>query len=102
MSVNGTYQFGVTNSWRVSRVLQTYDNVAHIPPPPDEEYFLMTIFGFLVVGLFPREDFAGIQAVTSFGFVVKSLLSSSLRRLWRIMPVQPHAYGRPRVRLASR
>jgi len=52
MSVNGTYQFGITNSWGVSGVFQTYDNVAHIPPPPDEEYFLMTFFGFLVVGLY--------------------------------------------------
>jgi hypothetical protein len=52
MSVNGTYQFGITNSWGVSSVFQTYDNVAHIPPPPDEEYFLMTFFGFLVVGLY--------------------------------------------------
>jgi hypothetical protein len=52
MSVNGTYQFGITNSWGVSSVFQTYDNVAHIPPPPDEEYFLMTFFGFLIVGLY--------------------------------------------------
>jgi hypothetical protein len=52
MSVNGTYQFGITNSWGVSSVFQTYDNVAHIPPPPNEEYFLMTFFGFLVVGLY--------------------------------------------------
>ena len=52
MSVNGTYQFGIANSWGVSSVFQTYDNVAHIPPPPDEEYFLMTFFGFLVVGLY--------------------------------------------------
>jgi len=52
MSVNGTYQFGITNSCGVSSVLQTYDNVAHIPQPPDEEYFLMTFFGFLVVGLY--------------------------------------------------
>jgi len=52
MTVNGTYQFGITNSWGVSSVFQTYDNVAHIPPPPDEEYFLMTFFGFLVVGLY--------------------------------------------------
>ena len=27
-------------------------NVAYIPPPPGEEYFLMTIFGFLVVGVY--------------------------------------------------
>ena len=27
-------------------------NVAHIPPPTDEEYFLMTFFGFLVVGVY--------------------------------------------------
>jgi hypothetical protein len=52
MSANGTYQFGFTNSWGVSSVFQTYDNVPHIPPPPDEEYFLMTFFGFLVVGLY--------------------------------------------------
>jgi len=52
MSVNGTYQFGITNSWGVSSVFQTYDNLAHVPPPPDEEYFLMTFFGFLVVGLY--------------------------------------------------
>jgi hypothetical protein len=52
MSVNGTYQFGITNSWGVSSVFQTYDNVAHIPPPPGQEYFLMTFFGFLVVGLY--------------------------------------------------
>ncbi|MGA2199916.1 MAG: hypothetical protein ABSG45_08265, partial [Nitrososphaerales archaeon] len=52
MSVNGTYQFGITNSWGVSSVFRTYDNVARIPPPPDEEYFLMTFFGFLVVGLY--------------------------------------------------
>jgi hypothetical protein len=36
MSVNGTYQFGITNSWGVSSVFQTYDNVAHIPPPPND------------------------------------------------------------------
>ena len=52
MSVNGAYQFGITNSWGVSSVFQTYDNVAHIPAPPDEEYFLMTFFGFLVAGLY--------------------------------------------------
>jgi hypothetical protein len=52
ITVNGTYQFGITNSWGVSSVFQTYDNVAHIPPPPDEEYFLMTFFGFLVVGIY--------------------------------------------------
>jgi hypothetical protein len=52
MSVNGTYQFGITDSWGLSSVFQTYDNVAHIPPTPDEEYFLMTFFGFLVVGLY--------------------------------------------------
>jgi hypothetical protein len=52
MSVNGTYQFGITNSWGVSSVFQSYDNVAHIPPPPDEDYFLMTFFGFLVVGFY--------------------------------------------------
>ena len=52
MSVNGTYQFGITSSWGVSSVFQTYDNLVHIPPPPDEEYFLMTFFGFLIVGLY--------------------------------------------------
>jgi hypothetical protein len=52
MSVNGSYQFGITNSWGVSSVITTYDNVAHIPPPPNEEFFLMTFFGFLVVGLY--------------------------------------------------
>jgi hypothetical protein len=52
MSVNGTYQFGITNSWGVSSVLQTYGNVAHIPQPPNEEYLLMAFFGFLVVGLY--------------------------------------------------
>ncbi len=52
MSVNGTYQFGITNSWGVSSVFQTYDNIVHIPPPPNEEYFLLTFFGFLVVGLY--------------------------------------------------
>jgi len=52
MNVNGTYQFRITNSWGVSSVLQTYDSVAHIPPPRDEEYFLMTFFGFLVIGLY--------------------------------------------------
>jgi len=52
MTVNGTYQFWITNSWGVSSVFQTYHNVAHIPPPPDEEYLLMTFFGFLVIGLY--------------------------------------------------
>jgi hypothetical protein len=52
MSVNGTYQFGITDSWGVSSVVSSYDNVVHIPPPPNEEYFLMTFFGFLVVGLY--------------------------------------------------
>jgi len=53
MSVNGTYQFGITNSWGVSSVFQTYDNVAHLlPPPPDEEHFLTTSFGFLIIGLY--------------------------------------------------
>lgn len=51
MSVNGTYQFGITNSWGVSSVFQTYDNVVHLPSPPDEEYFLLTFFGFLIIGL---------------------------------------------------
>lgn len=52
MSINGTYTFGITNSWGVSSVFQTYENVARIPPAPNEEYFLMTFFGFLVVGLY--------------------------------------------------
>ena len=26
-----TSQFGITNSWGVSSVLQTYDNLAHVP-----------------------------------------------------------------------
>jgi len=47
-----TYQFGISNSWGVTSVFQTYNSVVHIPPPPDEEYFLMTFFGFLVVGLY--------------------------------------------------
>lgn len=52
MSVNGTYVFGITNSWGVSSVFQTYDNVVHLPPPPNEEYFLMAFLGFLLVGLY--------------------------------------------------
>jgi hypothetical protein len=52
MSANGTYQFGMTNSWGVSSVFQTYDNVAHLPPSPNEEYFLMTFFGVLVAGIY--------------------------------------------------
>jgi hypothetical protein len=52
MSVNGTYQFGIANSWGVNSVFQTYNNVAHVPPPPNEEYFLLTFFGFLVFGLY--------------------------------------------------
>jgi hypothetical protein len=52
MSVNGTYRFGITNSWGVSSIFQAYDNVVHLPPPPNEEYFLITFFGFLVVGLY--------------------------------------------------
>ena len=52
MSVNGTYQFGITNSWGVSSVFQTYNNIAHLPSPPNEEYFLMTFFGFLVAGIY--------------------------------------------------
>ncbi|MGA2663421.1 MAG: hypothetical protein ABSF83_00550 [Nitrososphaerales archaeon] len=35
----------------MSSVFQTYDNVAHIPRPPDEEYLLMTFFGFLIIAL---------------------------------------------------
>jgi hypothetical protein len=52
MTANGTYLFGITNSWGVSSVFQTYHNVVRIPPPPNEEYFPMTIFGFLVVGVY--------------------------------------------------
>lgn len=52
MSVNGTYQFGLTNSWGVSSVFQTYANILQLPPPPSTEYFLMTLFGFLLVGLY--------------------------------------------------
>ena len=52
MSVNGTYQFGITNSWGVTSVFQTYANKVHVPPPPDLEYFLMTFFGFFLVGLY--------------------------------------------------
>ena len=36
----------------MSSVFQMYDNVVHLPPPPNEEYFLMTFFGFLMVGLY--------------------------------------------------
>jgi hypothetical protein len=32
--------------------LPNHDKTAHAPPPPDEEYFLMTFFGFLVLGLY--------------------------------------------------
>jgi hypothetical protein len=28
------------------------NNVAHIPPPPDKKYSLITFFGFLVVVLY--------------------------------------------------
>ncbi len=59
MSMNGTYQFGITNSWGVSSVFQTYDNVVHTPPPPDEEYILMTFFGFLVAGVYFLGKIAG-------------------------------------------
>jgi hypothetical protein len=52
MSLNGTYQFGMTNSWGISSVFSTYSNFVQIPPPPNEEYFLMTFFGFLVVGTY--------------------------------------------------
>jgi hypothetical protein len=52
MSVNGTCKFGITNSWGVSSIIATYDNVSRIPPSPNEEYFLMTFFGLLVVGLY--------------------------------------------------
>jgi hypothetical protein len=52
MSVNGTYQFGITNSWGVSSVFEAYNDVVRLPPPPNEDYFLMTFFGFLVIGLY--------------------------------------------------
>ena len=52
MTVNGTYRFGVTNSWGVSSVFQAYDNVVHLLPPPNEGYFLVTFFRFLIVGLY--------------------------------------------------
>ena len=52
MSVNGTYQFGIKNSWGVSSIFQTYSNITRIPPPPNEEYFLVIFFGFLIVGLY--------------------------------------------------
>jgi hypothetical protein len=52
MSINGTYSFGITNSWGVSSVFQTYDNVVHLSPPPNEEYFLIAFLGFLLVGLY--------------------------------------------------
>jgi hypothetical protein len=55
----------------VSSVFQTYDNVAHIPPPPDEEYFLMTFFGFLVVGPCSREGFARAEAVAPDDRIVR-------------------------------
>jgi hypothetical protein len=50
--VNGTYQFGITNSWGVSSVFQAYNSASHLPPLPDEQYFLMTFLGFLVVGVY--------------------------------------------------
>jgi hypothetical protein len=43
----------------VSSVFQTCDNVAHKPPPPNEEYFLMTFFGFLVAGVYFLGKIAG-------------------------------------------
>jgi hypothetical protein len=52
MSANGTYTFGITNSWGVSSVFQTYDNAVQLPPLPSQTYFLMTFFGFLLVGLY--------------------------------------------------
>ncbi len=86
MSVNGTYQFGITNSWGVSSVFQTYDNVAHIPPPPDEEYFLMTFFGFLVVGLYFLGEIAkhtdAFQALT---FVTRKSFTLALNRGPRVL-----------------
>jgi len=39
MSVNGTYQSGISNSWGVSSVFQTYDNIAHIPPLAERGVF---------------------------------------------------------------
>ncbi len=52
MSVNGAHQFGIANSWGASSVFQTYGNVAQIFPPPNEDYFPMTFFGFLMIGLY--------------------------------------------------
>jgi hypothetical protein len=43
---------GYPTPGELAGVLQTYDNVAHMPPPPNEEYFLMTFFGFLMEGLY--------------------------------------------------
>jgi hypothetical protein len=51
-SANGTYQLGITNSWGISSIVQSHISVVQKPSPPNEEYFLMTFFGFLVVGLF--------------------------------------------------
>lgn len=67
MSVNGTYEFGITNSWGISSMFQTYDNIMHLPPPSNEEYFLMTFFGFLLVGLYflgkiARRDYKSNQS----------------------------------------
>jgi hypothetical protein len=36
----------------VSSVFRTYDNTTHTPAPSNEGYFLMTFFGFLMVGLY--------------------------------------------------
>ena len=74
MSVNGTYVFGIKNSWGVSSVFQTYDNVVHLPPPPNEEYFLMTFLGFLLVGLYfvgkiARRRYIQVDFQGSFNFM---------------------------------
>jgi hypothetical protein len=57
MSVKGTYGSG-TPTPGVSSVFQTCDIVAHIHPPPDGEYLLMTFFGFLVIGPYFMEKIA--------------------------------------------
>jgi nucleoid-associated protein YgaU len=49
--VNGIYQFGITDPRGVTIVLQACDDATQILPPPNDEYFLMTFFGFVVFGL---------------------------------------------------
>ena len=57
-SVNGTYQFEITNSWGMSSIFQTCDSVVHLPPPPNKEYLLRTFLGFLTAGLYFLEKVA--------------------------------------------